>query len=741
MILEHIDSPADLRSLTPEELDTLSGEIREFIVDAVTATGGHLGSNLGVVELTLALHRTFDSPRDVLLWDTGHQAYVHKLVTGRRDAFPQLRQADGLSGYPNRTESEHDWVENSHASTILSYAHGLASAFQLQGSQRRVVAVVGDGALTGGMAYEALNNLGHSGTPVVIVLNDNGRSYAPTVSRLSLGLTHLRLNPAYVQARQRIRHLIRELPGVGDLAYSGVHGLTSALREVVTPHTFFEALGIRYAGPIDGHDIAGVEQALANASEWPGPIVVHVMTQKGRGYAPAEDDDVQRLHDVKVSPPPALAVDGVADGSGTVDDPGPDGAPADSGDVAAVLPVTTFTDAFTRSLLREAEADPRIVAITAAMPGPTGLLPFEARFPDRFVDVGIAEQHAVTAAAGMAMAGMRPVVAVYSTFFSRAFDQANLDVGLHRLPVVLVLDRAGITGDDGASHHGVLDMALGLSIPGMTVFAPSSAPEVEVMLAEALTLDGPSMIRFPKTPAPWVAPGTVGTGREARCVRSGDGSVCILAVGKMVTSAAEAALELEAEGIDVTVWDVRVVSDPDPAMVADAARHGVVVTIEDGVRQGGAGMFLAEAVRQSCPQGAAPPVISLGIPRAYIAQDKPDRILARLGLDGPGLARSVRTAVGHTVLGSAAPEAAPRQTASRQTASREATSREATSRQATSRQAGTRDPAPAKAGRGKGGLGHTPDGPVDEVAPAFPAATPRGHPTRPATLTARDATD
>ena len=546
MILEHIDSPADLRTLSPEELSVLSDEIREFIVDAVTATGGHLGSNLGVVELTLALHRTFDSPRDVLLWDTGHQAYVHKLVTGRRQAFPQLRQAGGLSGYPNRTESEHDWVENSHASTILSYAHGLASSFRLQGSQRRVVAVVGDGALTGGMAYEALNNLGHSGTPVVIVLNDNGRSYAPTVSRLSLSLTHLRLNPSYVQARQRIRHLIRELPGVGDLAYSGVHGLTSALREVVTPHTFFEALGIRYAGPIDGHDIAGVEQALANASEWPGPIVVHVLTQKGRGYAPAEEDDVQRLHDVKVTAP-VTTESRIDDPSAVVGSGDPGSAPQAAGDgldVAAELPVTTFTDAFTRSLLRHAESDPRIVAITAAMPGPTGLLPFEARFPDRFVDVGIAEQHAVAAAAGMAMAGMRPVVAVYSTFFSRAFDQANLDVGLHRQPVVFVLDRAGITGDDGPSHHGVLDLALGLSIPGMTVFAPSSAQEVEVMLAEALTLDGPSMIRFPKTPAPWVAPGTVGavgSGLHARAVRSGDGSVCLLGVGKMVTAAEAAA--------------------------------------------------------------------------------------------------------------------------------------------------------------------------------------------------------
>ncbi len=639
MILEHIDSPADLRSLTPEELNLLSDEIRSFIVDSVTATGGHLGSNLGVVELTLALHRTFDSPRDVLLWDTGHQAYVHKLVTGRRDAFTGLRQAGGLSGYPNRTESEHDWVENSHASTILSYAHGLASAFQLQGLDRRVVAVVGDGALTGGMAYEALNNLGHSGTPVLIVLNDNGRSYAPTVSRLSLSLTHLRLSPAYVQARQRLRHLIRELPAVGELAYSGVHGLTSALREVVTPHTFFEALGIRYAGPIDGHDIAGVEQALTNAAEWPGPIVVHVMTQKGRGYAPAEDDDVQRLHDVKVRVAVADAASST-DGAPVGASSNGSHAPIDGG-TRADLPVTTFTDAFTRSLLRLAESDPRVVAITAAMPGPTGLLPFEARFPERFTDVGIAEQHAVTAAAGMAMAGLRPVVAVYSTFFTRAFDQANLDVGLHGLPVVLVLDRAGITGDDGPSHHGVLDMALALSIPGMTVFAPSSAPEVEVMLAEALTLDGPSVIRFPKTPAPWVAPGTTGSGLRARRVRTGDGSVCLLAVGKMVGAAEEAADLLAAQGIALTVWDPRVVSHPDPDMVADAGDHALVLTAEDGIRQGGAGMFLADAIRAGRPLGAAPPVVNLGIPRAYLAQGKPDRILAGLGLDGPGLAAAV----------------------------------------------------------------------------------------------------
>jgi 1-deoxy-D-xylulose-5-phosphate synthase len=657
MILEHIDSPADLRSLTPEELDLLSEEIRSFIVDAVTATGGHLGSNLGVVELTLALHRTFDSPRDALLWDTGHQAYVHKLVTGRREAFTELRQAGGLSGYPNRSESEHDWVENSHASTILSYAHGLANAFELQESDRRVVAVVGDGALTGGMAYEALNNLGHSGRRVLIVLNDNGRSYAPTVSRLSVGLTHLRLNPTYVHARQRLRHLIKEIPAVGDIAYSGVHGLTSALREVVTPHTFFETLGIRYAGPIDGHNVTEVEQALAHAAEWDGPILVHVVTQKGRGYAPAEEDDVQRLHDVKVqvaaAAPDTVSVDaarnatgsnGISSNSSSSNGTGRSDTqvvPIEAGD----LPPATYTDAFTRSLLRAAETDPRIVAITAAMPGPTGLLPFQARFPDRFVDVGIAEQHAVTAAAGMAIGGLRPVVAVYSTFFSRAFDQANLDVGLHGLPVVFVLDRAGITGDDGPSHHGVLDLALTLSIPGMTVFTPSSVDEVEVMLEEALTLEGPSVIRFPKTRARQVATGDVGCGLTGRRLHAGDGSVCILAVGKMVGPAEEAAATLRAEGVEATVWDVRVVSPPDPDMLADAARHDLVMTAEDGMRHGGAGMFLADAMASAHPDGAVPPVTVLGIPRTFIAQDKPDNILARFGLDGPGLAQSVREAL------------------------------------------------------------------------------------------------
>ena len=655
-ILPSIETPADLRSLSYEQLGELADEIRAFIVEAVTTTGGHLGSNLGVVELTLAVHRVFHSPRDAILWDTGHQAYVHKLLTGRRYGFRHLRQAGGLSGYPNRAESEHDWIENSHASTVLSYAHGLASAFELQGTaagrggDRRVVAVVGDGALTGGMAYEALNNLGHSGRRVVVVLTDNGRSYAPTVSHLSQSLTSLRLNPTYVQTRERLRLLLRELPGVGELAYSGVHGLTSALRELVSPHTFFEALGVRYAGPIDGHDVAQMEQAFANAAEWSGPIVVHVLTQKGRGYAPAEEDSVQRLHDVKVGRSPGSdnavghAVGQLVGAKNASDQGGSPPSPARDGGGQAG-PLSTYTEVFTRTLLEVAEERPEVVALTAAMPGPTGLLPFEARFPDRFFDVGIAEQHMLTAAAGMAMGGLRPVVAVYSTFFSRAFDQANLDVGLHGLPVLLVLDRAGITGDDGPSHHGLLDLGLTLSIPGMTVFAPSSAEELAVMVRDALSLPGPAAIRFPKTPAPHARADQVGQGLSARRAREGDGSVCLLGVGKLLSACEAAADELADAGVRATVWDVRVVAPPDPEMLSDARRHRLVVTAEDGFRLGGAGAFLVDAMAASDEDARRPSVRVLGVPRSYLAQGKADDILRQLGLDGRGIAAAVRHAL------------------------------------------------------------------------------------------------
>ena len=617
-MLEQIEGPADLRRLSPDELGALAAEIRSFIIEAVSRSGGHLGSNLGAVELTLALHRVFTSPQDVILWDTGHQAYVHKLVTGRHEGFARLRQAGGLSGYPSRAESEHDWVENSHASTILSYAHGLATA--LARSDRRVVAIIGDGAMTGGMAYEALNNLGHSGRRVLIVLNDNGRSYAPTISRLSEGMSWLRLHPSFVTARRRVEKGVRGLPAVGQLAWTWLQGAKAAVREVFEPRAFFETLGVRYTGPIDGHDIAKVEHALRHAAAYDGPIVVHVLTQKGHGYLPAERDEEKCLHDIGAFDPTT--------GRARTQHPAP----------------ATYTDVFAATLLKLAEACPDLVAITAAMPGSTGLLPLQSRYPDRVVDVGIAEQHAVTAAAGMAMGGLRPVVAVYATFFSRAFDQANLDVGLHAQPVVFALDRAGITGDDGASHHGVLDLALCLKIPGMTVFAPSSAGELEQMLTDALTLDGPAAVRFPKGPARFVDPGQAGAGLHARKVRDG-ADACILAIGKLVEAAEEAAAELAGHGVSATVWDVRVVKPLDPVMLADAHAHPLVVTVEDGTRIGGAGAYIADALAALDEGRATPPILILGTPDRYIPHAKPAQILTDLGLDGHGIAAATHKAL------------------------------------------------------------------------------------------------
>ena len=617
MLLPSIESPEDLRHLSLAQLDQLSQEIREFIIAAVKSTGGHLGSNLGVVELTLALHRVFDSPADVILFDTGHQAYVHKLLTGRRYGFKNLRQRGGLSGYPNRTESQHDWIESSHASTALSYAHGLSVALEAKhelvghGGKRHVVAVVGDGSLTGGMAYEALNNLGVSGQRVVIVLNDNGRSYAPTISRLSTSLTSLRLNRTYLTLRQRIRRLVPRLPRLGKAAYMGIDGFTSVVREMVTPHTFFENLGVRYIGPIDGHNIEAIETTLRSAAEWDGPIVVHVLTEKGRGYEPATSD-VLKMHDYKL--PPRIDEDEVAP--------------------------LSYTQVFSEALMGEARRDDRIVAITAAMAGPTGLLPFQEAFPRRFFDVGIAEQHAVTAAAGMAMGGLKPVVAFYSTFFARAFDQANLDVGLLDLPVVFVFDRAGITGDDGPSHHGILDIALSLAIPNMTVFAPSNASEIPVMLRTALSLEGPSALRFPKTP-PRALDGAHGEGLRARCLQRGDGSLCVLALGKMAASAYEA-LRLVSDGRRITLYDVRVLP-PDPEMIDDAVRHERVITIEDGTRHGGAGTLMVSAVRGRAQEMGRdfPTTRILGVPRAFLEQHHPEALLAEIGLDPEGIAAAV----------------------------------------------------------------------------------------------------
>ncbi len=631
-LLDTISSPDDLKALSLEECEVLADEIRQFIVEAVTAGGtGHLGSNLGAVEVTLAMHRVFSSPRDVLLFDTGHQAYVHKLVTGRHAGFASLRREGGLSGYPSRAESEHDWIENSHASTALSYAFGIAKAFQASGEDatRRVVALVGDGALTGGLAYEAMNNLGHSGARVCVILNDNGRSYAPTVSRLSESLTHLRLNPSFGAIQAKITRVLEELPGVGTLAGQSIRSLTAAVRELVEPQVFFEALGIRYAGPIDGHNIAAVEQALKRAANWHGPIVLHVLTTKGKGYGPAEADTVQCLHDFKLG---QLASPGMVTDDGAITS-GPRS------------PNKNYTEAFSEAMLDVASRDERVVAITAAMPGPTGLLSFEARYPDRFVDVGIAEAHAMTAAAGMAMAGLRPVVAIYSTFLSRCFDQENLDVGLHRAPVVICADRAGITGDDGASHHGVLDMVLGLSVPGLVIFAPAEPSEIAPMLDSALGLDKPSIIRFPKTPGPGVL-GPAGIGMRSRVLRAGGDQIVLVGVGKLAAAALGAASLLAEDGFDVTVVDPRVVRPLDPALVERCRNARLVVTAEDGLVHGGAGQHLRGVVERAAElvSERPPTVLCLGVPTVYIGHAHPDVILQRLELDASGIAASVRTA-------------------------------------------------------------------------------------------------
>lgn len=603
-LLERINCPADLDALDATELAQLATEIREFVVDSVNTHGGHLGSNLGAVEITLALHRVFRSPHDVILWDTGHQAYVHKLLTGRREGFSKLRCEGGLSGYPSRSESDHDWIENSHASTVVSYAHGLATALHMRGeTDRHVVGVLGDGALTGGLAYEGLNNLGYSKTKAIIVLNDNGRSYAPTASSLGESLAKLRSSATYRRQSERFDRILSDMP-LGSYLGKGAAGFKAAVREIFEPPVFFEQLGVKYLGPYDGHDVAALEEVFRNARELDGPVVIHCLTQKGRGYGPAENDPIKNMHDT------------------------------------SQLKEGSFTAAFADAIVEEARRRPELVAITAAMPDSTGLLPFMAEFPDRFFDVGIAEGHAVTSATGMAMGGLRPVVALYATFLSRAFDQVNLDVSLHNQPVVFALDRAGITGDDGPSHHGVLDMVLMSKIPNSTIFAPSSYAEVSRMLEDALDLctDGPTAIRFSKT-LPGTDDPTTGSGLNARKVRPGS-DVCIIGVGKMLVPALEAAEELAEHGIDATVWDPRVVKPLDPNMLHDAASHELVVSIEDGLRDGGIGESILDNLSKlSHPSG--PTVRVLGIPTVHLSHAKPDTILSALGLNSKGIVDEV----------------------------------------------------------------------------------------------------
>ena len=613
-ILDRIGSPADLRSLSDAELRTLAEEIRQFLVASVSKTGGHLGPNLGVVELTLALHRVFDSPKDRILWDTGHQAYVHKLLTRPRQGFARLRKLGGLSGYPNRSESVHDFIENSHASTGLSYAAGMAEALRRQGRDDHVVVVVGDGALTGGMAYEALNNIGHRKTPVIIVVNDNGRSYAPTVGGLAQHLAQQLtvLNPSYHRTKNRVDRMLRAVPA-GDKAIEAGRRIKEGLKELVAPRTFFEYLGIKYSGPIDGHDIEDIERTLRQVSRLSGPSVVHVITTKGRGYGPAEEDEIDHLHGVSAF------------------------------DVLTAKPLSrkiSYTDVFGEALVQEAERDPRLIAITAAMGSSAGLGSFAERFPDRFFDVGIAEQHAVTFAAGLAMAGMRPVVVIYSTFLQRALDQVMMDVCLHRLPVTFVLDRAGITGDDGPSHHGIFDLTFLRAMPGLILAAPSDPQELRDLLHTALARegDGPFAIRFPKGAAgesepqpPQVLP--VG---EWEIRRQGSAAL-LLATGKLVSVAMDAATMLDGEGIPLTVVNCRYIKPLDPRLESWARRHPAVLTLEDNVATGGFGSAVAEVL---APHGI--PVTVMAVPDRFIEQGGQAELLKQLGLDASGVAARIR---------------------------------------------------------------------------------------------------
>ena len=616
-ILDRVHSPADLRALTEEQMQVLAEEIRQFLVQSVSKTGGHLGPNLGVVELTLAIHRVFNSPKDRILFDTGHQAYVHKLLTRPRSGFARLRKLGGMSGYPNRAESEHDFIENSHASTGLSYASGMAEALRRQGDRGHVVVVVGDGALTGGMAYEALNNIGHRKTPVIIILNDNGRSYAPTIGGLAQHLAQQLtvLNPTYHRTKNRVDRILRSVPAGGKAIEAG-RRIKEGLKELISPRSFFEYLGIKYSGPIDGHNLGDIERTLNQVKRLGGPVAVHIITTKGRGYGPAEQDEIDHFHS-----PSAF-------------------------DLLTAKPLSRkvlYTDVFGEALVAEAEKDPRLIAITAAMGSSAGLGPFLARFPDRFFDVGIAEQHAVTFAAGLAMGNLRPIVVVYSTFIQRALDQVMMDVCLHRLPVIFVLDRAGITGDDGPSHHGIFDLTFLRAMPGLTLAAASDAQELRDLLHTAVALQdtGPFAIRFPKgaviegvAQPPRVLP--VG---EWEVLRQG-GAALLLATGKMVSVAMEAAATLEKDGVALTVVNARYIKPLDTRLETWARRHPTILTVEDNVVSGGFGSAVSEVL---APLGI--PVTALGVPDAFIPQGSQAELFTQLGLDAAGVAASVRRAI------------------------------------------------------------------------------------------------
>ncbi|MEC4019993.1 1-deoxy-D-xylulose-5-phosphate synthase [Streptomyces sp. H27-D2] len=616
-MLSRISGPRDLDGLAPEELTQLAGEIRTFLVDAVSKTGGHLGPNLGVVELTIAMHRVFHSPQDRVLFDTGHQSYVHKLLTGRQD-FSQLRVKGGLSGYPSRAESEHDVIENSHASTVLGWADGLAKANEVRGRADRVVAVIGDGALTGGMAWEALNNIAAAkDRPLVIVVNDNERSYAPTIGGLADHLATLRTTDGYERFLARGKDLLERTPVVGKPLYETLHGAKKGLKDFIAPQGMFEDLGLKYVGPIDGHDIEALESALQRAKRFGGPVIVHCLTEKGRGYQPAVQDEADRFHAVGVIHP-------------------------DTG-----LPVSAagadWTSVFGEEMVKLGREREDIVAITAAMLQPVGLTKFAKAFPDRVYDVGIAEQHAAVSAAGMATGGLHPVFAVYATFLNRAFDQVLMDVALHKCGVTFVLDRAGVTGTDGASHNGMWDMSILQVVPTLRIAAPRDADQLRAQLREAVDVDdAPTVVRYSKGA---VGPAVKAIGRiggmdllhkPAEGVDRLD--VLLVSVGALAPMCLEIAALLDKQGISTTVVDPRWVKPVDEALPALAEQHRVVVTVEDNSRAGGVGSAVAQALRDA---GVDVPLRDFGIPSRFLEHATRKEILAEIGLTAPDIARQV----------------------------------------------------------------------------------------------------
>lgn len=614
-MLNQIKSPADLAGLSPLQLIQLSDEIRNFLIEKVSKTGGHLGPNLGVIELTIALHRIFESPKDVILFDTGHQSYVHKILTGRADSFDQLRQRGGISGYPNRRESAHDVIENSHASTALSWGDGISRGFALQGiDDRHVVVVVGDGALTGGMSWEALNNIATAKKRnLIIVVNDNERSYSPTIGGMATYLSTLRVTSGYEKFLDWGKDVLHKTPVVGGPIYDTLHGMKKGIKDIIAPQGMFEDLGLKYMGPIDGHDIGAMERALQQAKEYGAPILVHAITEKGKGHKPAVADEAEKFHAVGVVDP-------------------------ETGEPLAKSGLT-WTKVFASELVEIGKEREDVVAITAAMLGPTGLDQFAQLFPQRTIDVGIAEQHAVTSAAGMAFTGLHPVVAVYSTFLNRAFDQLLLDVALHKAGVTFVLDRAGITGDDGPSHHGIWDLALTGIVPTMHVGAPRDGARLRELLREAVDIgDAPSMVRFPKGAVQVDIPAFERRDGIDVLYRGESADVLMVSVGAMASLAVEAASSAYREGVGVTVIDPRWVKPLPHSLISMAQRYKSVVVLEDGIRHGGIASSISELFRDA---GVNVPLHSIGVPLDFLEHSKRSEILNDIGVTAQNIARSV----------------------------------------------------------------------------------------------------